>query len=384
MVARSSSVEEFGLWNLAYAAFIIAIALSRGAASSPELLNARTEAARRRNPSGCLAVSFGIGTLASMCVLVAAAVFPAFRPAALIFAVFIPIACQQDTLRYLAFAEGNPKRAALLDSVWTVTQAIGFGVLVAWKVQSVVFPTLIWGIGALLAAAMGLCEYGSVGNVRAARAFLRDNMWAAKRLLADTVLVTIGVHGVILALAAWSGIEAVGAFRAGQTLLGGMNLLVAGLVPTATVTAIQRIGAGFDPRVIFWRWIAVFTVAGVAYGGFVYYLPSSWGQALLGDSWHVAAPLVLAFALQAASRGPIAAAQILLGAQYELNRALVLRALATASMGAFSIMGAVLGDAEGAAWGFLAGTLVGNVFALWYAGRLTPSLPRVDAREGST
>jgi hypothetical protein len=73
-----------------------------------------------------------------------------------------------------------------------------------------------------------------------------------------------------------------------------------------------------------------------------------------------------------------------MGAQYELNRALVLRAWATASMGAFSIMGAVLGDAEGAAWGFLAGTLVGNVFALWYAGRLTPSLPRVDAREGST
>jgi O-antigen/teichoic acid export membrane protein len=385
MVARSSSVQQFGIWNLAYAAFIIAIAFSRGAASSPELLNARREAAWRRNPSGCLAVSFAIGVVASLCVLVGAAVFPAFQPAGLVFAVFIPVACQQDTLRFLAFARGNPKRAALLDSIWTVAQVIGFAALVGWNVRGVVLPTLVWGAGAVLATAVGLWEYGygSAGNVRAARAFLRDNLWAAKRLLADTLLVTIGIHGVTLALAVWSGVEAVGAFRAGQTLLGGMNLLVAGLAPTATVTAIHRIEAGFDPRTIFWRWVAVFTVAGVAYGGFVYYLPSSWGQAILGDSWDVASPLLLAFALQAAFRGPITGAQIMLGAQYELNRALVLRVWATMAMGAFSIGGAVLGGAEGAAWGFLAGTLVGNVLALWYSGSFAFSAPRVEARGGS-
>lgn len=382
MVARSSSVQQFGIWSLAYTAFIIAITFSRGVASSPELLNARSEAAERRNPLGCLAVSFAIGVLASLCVLAGAVAFPAFRPAGLIFAVFIPIACQQDTLRFLAFARGNPKHAALLDSVWTVAQAIGFGALVGWNVRGTVLPTLVWGMGALLAVAIGLWGYGSAGNVRAARVFLRDNNWAGKRLLADTVLVTIGIHGVTLALAAWSGIEAVGAFKAGQTLLGGMNLLVAGLTPTATVTAIRRTAAGFDPKTIFWQWVAVLTVAGATYGGLVYFLPSSWGQAILGDSWHVAAPLLLAFALQAASRGPITGAQILLRARYELNRALVLRVWATVAMGVFSIGGAVLGDAAGGAWGFLGGTLVGNVFALWYAGRFTLSVPDVDAREG--
>lgn len=381
MVARSSSVQQFGIWSLAYSAFIIAITFSRGVASSPELLNARSEAAELRNPLGCLAVSFAVGVLASMCVLAGAVVFPALRPAGLIFAVFIPIACQQDTLRFLAFAQENPKRAALLDGVWTVAQAIGFGALVGWNVRGTVLPTLVWGMAALLAVVIGLRDYGSAGNVRAARDFLRDNKWAGKRLLADTVLVTISMHGVTLALAAWSGIEAVGAFKAGQTLLGGINLLVAGLTPMATIAAIRRTAAGFDPKTIFWQWVAVLTVVGASYGGLVYFLPSSWGRAILGDSWHVAAPLLLAFALQAASRGPITGAQILLRARYELNRALVLRAWATVAMGAFSIGGAVLGGAAGAAWGYLGGTLIGNVFAFWYAGRFTPSIPDVAARE---
>jgi O-antigen/teichoic acid export membrane protein len=127
------------------------------------------------------------------------------------------------------------------------------------------------------------------------------------------------------------------------------------------------------------RAIAVSTAVGVLNLVVLVFLPNPIGHAVLGDSWDTVKPLMLALSLKV----------LLMAAQSGIRASLIGRRLITPAMvtdvisiilvGVCMIVGAALGDAEGALWAMAVGTGVSTCcwwIALWWTARPTRPAPR--------
>jgi len=365
MVARQSSVTEFGAWSTAYIGYLLAISVVRALASTPQLLNTDEKADRDVDIQGSLSLAAGIALASSLAMGLIALLAPALRTASLAFACVIPFALLQDSYRYVFFGRREAFSAARVDFVWTGSQAVGFSLLVLLP-AGVLAPTLIWGAGAAIAAAWGAIATGALPSARAAIRFARMNRWAGWNLLADAGLLAVSTNAVFLVLIATDGLASVGALRAGMTLMGGLTLLVLGLTPVVTVEGIRALRSGRSETYIVATWTLTLTVLGAVYGLPLLILPDPWGTALLGETWKLASPLLLALVLQGVIRGPFTGAQIALRAQYALNSALRLRAWTSVPNIICPVFGGLVAGASGAAWGIFAGAMAANLVSLTF------------------
>ncbi len=382
-IARASTPAEYGAWAVAYTGYAVSLHFTRAVASTPLMLTG--DASRRvssKDVSGGLGASILVGLLGGTVMLViAAAVMGASQSLAIAFLSFglgLPLLLFNDMLRYVFFRDARPAGAALMDLVWLVTQGLGLVYLERTNQLSLASGTIGWVVAATVATGVGLAWLRVLPRLRSTRDFLREQRGVSARLVIDSSLTAVSSYLVPSMVAAISGLAAAGALRAGQTLMGGVSIVVMGLTPVLTLESRRALERGLRGTSIMWRWSLVLGVVSGLYGILVLFLPDSLGRELVGKSWVGASALLLPLVIQTVTRGPYTSGPVLMKAMGDLNGLIRLRVHTSVPSLACPAVGAVIAGAPGAAWGLLVGALITDLQCTWFVKRTARRLSQTS------
>jgi O-antigen/teichoic acid export membrane protein len=357
LIARSVSSADFGGFAVAFTVFSLIIGVSRSVATSPlsvRFTSVPPEEFRRAAASG-VGTAFVLGVVSGLGCLVGGAVVGGAAGQALVaLGVVLPGLLSQDAWRLVFFAEARPHAAALNDAVWAVTQLGAVAALLLLHVESIGPLVLVWGLAAGAAALMGLRQSGVRPRPRAAGAWLRRHRGLTGYLLAEFVTVQGGQQAALLIIASVGSLEAIGALRGAQVLLGPPTILAVGMY-TFALPEFSRRRASLSYR----GWmqgglgLSLFvTLSAVVWGALFLVLPDAVGEALLGDSWLNTKSILVASIVSQAGAGIAIGPSTML---YAMDRARVtvrVHAVLAALVLGCGVGGVYLDGANGAAWGF--------------------------------
>jgi O-antigen/teichoic acid export membrane protein len=370
VVARNVSAHDFGGFSLAFAAFLIVLGVSRAISTEPLLIRHSTtgpedwrEAAGRATGS-----SLVTGSLAGLgCLVIAVLAGGALGGGFAALAVVLPGLLLQDSWRFAFIAKGEPRSTFLLDLAWTAGLVPAMLVIDQLVHQtSAVVPILVWGLTATAAGVLGTIRGGVLPSPMHAPAWVRRHRDLVPRFVLEALTGVGANQATIFVVGAFAGLAGAGSLRAGQLLLGPMQVLFMAVTLIAIPEAVRLLAQGRD-RLL--RASILMTVGMsstvLAWTALVSLLPDALGRALLGDSWpdaqHVILPLGIALAALASGAGAGIGLRALADARGSL-RARAYDALANVVLGT---TGAVLGGAVGAAWGIAAGAVIGASGYWW-------------------
>lgn len=365
VVARHASQAGYGAWALGYAAFMMAIAVARAVAGTPLLLHRHaSDDEIRAQGGGSVGIATIVGVVGSLALLGAALLATSARSGLWPFALVLPILLAQDAVRYVAFTRQRPTHAALMDSSWLLLQACAFVLLELTQQADATSITIAWG----LCAAPSLLWQVVRGRLHirpsAVVIFWQSARANALKLLADAAVATGVAQALPVVVAVAAGLAAAGALRGGLTLIGLVNILVAGLTPMATLAARHEHDTMGSTRRFLIRWTMLLGLASLAFGGLIFLIPDHLGRQLLGVSWLAASALLLPLVLQSMVRGPYTGVPIALRATDRVGDALRLRLWTTIPSLAFPWGGALIAGANGAAWGIFASAVAANALSI--------------------
>lgn len=379
-VARHSSQTSYGAWALGYAAFMMALAMARSLASTPMLLGRYTAPDQlRRAASAAVCLSLGAGVLAGGTILAFGAVTPRVFEAGLAFAVLMPALLAQDALRYVCFTRESPGDAALMDASWLVIEVGLFVLLEASHHTGSSAVTVAWGLALAPGAVWVMFRRQVAPRLSAVPEFWRNARSDAMKLLADAGIASATTQALPVLVATGAGLEAAGALRGGLTLMGGINIIVAGLTPVATLAARREHDRTGRVVRFMWEWSVVILVISSVNGAMILALPDHVGRQILGATWPAAVALTVPLVLQSMIRGPLTGAPLALRASARVGLALRLRMWTTVPAFVFPWGGALGWGVMGAVWGILVSAVAGNLICLWTLRRAPQPSPRVEA-----
>jgi O-antigen/teichoic acid export membrane protein len=284
VVARGSSVTEFGEFGIAFSVYALVVGLSRATVSDMALTQ----------PSQGLSQIYvrragGIGCLCGLAVVVAA--LASDSQYLLLVGVALPGLSVYEHLKATLLALGEARGALFQELLWTLgTVGAVFVVSLTGSRALAVFAA--WSLlGALIGCSHALLRGHRFGlGWRAGKAERRNMAGFGMQYLTGS-----GVAQVMPAvLAAVAGSAVVGALRAGGTLVSPLTLILS----TAKGFLITRLsrshgqaatGASLRPAVLSMSLlVAVLGPLGLM----VTLTPDYLGEALLGQSWEFAKPLM--------------------------------------------------------------------------------------------
>lgn len=359
VVGRAS----FGALAIAFAATAMIVGVSRAVAGEPLSIRFATAPVHERRDAarGALGAAVLVG-VAGGTVVGASGVAAGGRlgDALLPLAVVLPGLVLQDACRFVLVADARPAAAFLSDTVWLVIQALALGAVAALGGLSLTTVILVWGAAAYVAAGVALAHGRVTPRVGAARGWLREQRDLWPRFTAELLALTGSWQVALLGLGAIAGLDAVGALRAAQVLVGPLNVafLAVPLVMVPESSRLWRRGRG-SPL----RHAAVIggVLAGlaIAWGAVAVALPADLGRSLLGASWPGArdllVPVAMVMAAVGVTLGALTGLRVLAAARESLHARIV---TAVVVVGAI-LVGGVVGGATGAAWGWVAAAATG-------------------------
>lgn len=358
-VARFVTTENFGAYGIAVAAYLLALGVARSLTSEPFVVrytgvHGDAFAERGGSASG---TSLAIGLLASVVLVAVAAIMhaPIARPL-LATAVVLPFLLVQDLWRYLLIARGDPKWAAVNDTIWVVLQLVGTGILVAngRYSHSVSAWILMWGSCGAVAAIAGAFQCRIVPRIDHLPAWWRTESPFMWRFLVESIVAFGWVPITLLALAGISGLGAVASLRGAQAVFGPLFVVGAGVMGALLPEGVRVLDVA--PRRLTHMLIVASGSLGLASAVFsvaLFATPEATGRAVLGASWAGTHKIVLIYGLA------MAASSLALGAATGMRalRAIstsLRRRLATApALFIAPLLGAAIRGAPGFALGFL-------------------------------
>lgn len=289
IVARTLSAGEFGAFAIAFLIFGLLIATTRATIGQPLQItfSGATEADWKAAVRSALGASVVLGGVAGLVVGgTGLALSNATGYALAAVAVCLPGLLAQDVCRMAFFSSGRAKQAALNDGLWTLLEFAALGAMLLLGVHDVGAFILAWGGSATLAAVAGF------GTLRLRPRFAGCLRWMLGQrrltgyLLAEHILGEGLTQLGVLAVGAVGTPSDVGSLRAGQVLLGPLNVLVT----AASVFGIPEIArrTSWSPRLrqrFCWALSGGVCVVTLLYAGLVLVLPPALGSALLGDTW---------------------------------------------------------------------------------------------------
>lgn len=277
----------------------------------------------------------------------------------------------EECARSLAFAIGRPGVALAADGVWTAVQLVGASVLLWTDRTSLPWLVGLWGGGAALGAVAGLGALGVRPRPRTVGLWLRTAAPTARGLTAENALSALQSHGMSWLILALVGPLGVGAVRAIRTLFGPANSAVAGLraalLPVMRARA-EELASSLPSTAA--RIGGVMAFASGLTTVVVVLLPSSAGEAILGDTFARARDLAVPFGLLTVLGSAVVASQMILLARRALARLIQLRLMLGLSTLAFVSAGAVLDDEFGAVTG--AAIAVAVTIPFWIRSAASP------------
>lgn len=304
--AREASVDDFGVFAVAYALFWALLGVTRSFVSEVNLINGSEQLEAIRDWRSFSATTSLVAGLFSGAVLFVGCLLIGSMGAVWIgwtFAVAAPLAILADALRYVAFTDDEPRDALLLDATWLGGALLAPPLFGALGIQPVPSAILGWGLGAALGVILALKRRPQL------RPTLRGSLdWVAERRVVGTqysadFLANNGIGQAVIPLVPLvSSLAVAGALRAGGIIQGPLNVVYSAMI----VLLIPRIRRSISPDRLLPRaaplaMVALAVVCGL-YATTVLLIPDSLGEFLLGPSWQsgrsVAPLLIAAYFLQ--------------------------------------------------------------------------------------
>lgn len=357
VVARSVDESIFGGFAVAFTVFALLVGFSRAVATSPLGIRYADASAEAFVGASAAAVgsAFTFGVAAGLGCLGAGAWLGGSAGGALIaLGVVFPGLLVQDAWRQVFFAASRPAAAALNDTVWAILQLVAVVALLVAGVSTVGPLVLAWGGAAVAAALLGVRQARAWPHPRQATRWLRDHLDLTGYLIAEFGSLQGAQQGALLVIAAVGSLEAIGALRGVQVLLGPTTILAVAAF-SFVVPEFSRRRTSLAGR----QWVrsalalsAFIAGLGVCWGLLFMLAPDALGHALLGKTWPGTSEILLASIVGQAGAAVLVGPSAML---YAMDRAPVTFAL-NARLAPLIFIGGVGGvlfaGAEGAAWGF--------------------------------
>lgn len=366
LVAHAVGVRGFGVFGLAFATYTFSLGVTRSLCSEPFSVrfSASDEHVWRRAARSSTGTVVALTTpMALACVALGALNNSSTGDAFAALGVCLPGLALQDAWRMAFFAKGRGRQAFINDLAWSVVQIPAMLAAVHLGVHTVAPLILCWGGAASIAAVWGVAQSRVVPEPDRAFSWMRAQRDLAPRFFVE-FLARYGANaGTIYVTALIAGVSAAGAFRAGQVLLGPINLFNIGLTGVAVYEAVQL--RERPRRMQRMAMLLGLGIAGVsfAWGGLMLAIPSDVGTMLLSQSWGSAHNVLLPLTIAAGASGILTGATVGLRALAAADRSLRVRLITAVITLAASSAGAEAFSAVGAACGLAFGLWVGA--ALW-------------------
>jgi hypothetical protein len=222
----TANVGEVGVL---LATYFFALAIVRGLVSEPALLNLSIGQAKDDSAGAALALGAIISLLAAL---------PLFHlvkggnaPVVVMLAA-LPFLVVQDTLRYVAFAQKNPRPAGMSDLFWILFTTVSVAPIAIFGNLKLVHLVSVWAAGGVLGAVLLVrsLHISSLFSARKMQSAVKS-LNVSRRLRAATSIDSIATLGVLqvatFEVATFGGLEAAGVTRFVQTVFGPVSLVFA-------------------------------------------------------------------------------------------------------------------------------------------------------------
>jgi O-antigen/teichoic acid export membrane protein len=371
LLARQLGINEFGAFGLAYAGYQIMIGVSRSTVGEPTLIRSSgthpDHDAKARARAATLGASLALGVASGLVfALIALFVPPSIAPAFWALSVSLPGLMLLDGMRYWAFASNQPRTAVFLDAGWLTIQLILYFAFISIGFDTLFGLMISWGGGALGAACLYLLLNRSLPSLKGALNWFRSNMDMSSRFLGEYLTVSGVQQGMVLFTLIFGGLAAVGSLRAGQVIMGPMNVVTMGVAVVVLPFLSRR--ASTAPQTLLRSSILVSSTLSflmLSFGALTLLVPTSLGTAVLGESWSTGqqlAPLVAGtLAVTSLSYGATSALRAMQKVKESFRLRLITAPLVLSTIG----VGAALGGVSGALIGAISGGFL-QAIAWWH------------------
>jgi O-antigen/teichoic acid export membrane protein len=368
VVARSSTVEAFGAFSLAFSTYLLFMSASRALASEPLVIrySGVTSAEWRRGTAAATGISLVVGIIGGLLSVGFGFIAgPELGGSFIALGVVLPGLLVQDVWRFAFFAARQGRAAFLNDLVWAIALVPSVALVVMQTAGDPGGFVTAWGASAAVAGLFGIWQAGTSPRPDRTRAWLDEHRAIAPRFLAEFLIQTGTIQLAVWAIGAVAGLAAVGIIRAAHLLLGATHIISYGIQLVATPEA-ARLAAGDHRRVLRLSASVGIGLAALAVttGIVVMVLPDDIGRLLLGDLWAPALTVVPPITIGTAAAGLVAGATVGLRGLAAARRSLRARIASSSLLLAFYVTGAAVGGAVGAAWGAAASSVTGA--AIWW------------------
>lgn len=368
LAARLLSVDDFGAFSLAMLTYNVAVGMIRALCGEAILVRPGENPAEiRQRAAASVGSAVMLGILA-VPVIAALGLVLGGRPGNSMFvmAAAMPVLMAQDSLRFSAFARRMPAVALVSDLVWLVLMGVGFAVLRQSDSPRPALMVLCWAVPAAVGA-LASAVWLRLLPVPALRlGWVRSNRDLSVPYLVDFVTGQGSGQMAVYLLAVVASVGAVASIRGAQTLFGPVPILQTGAM-IVLVPEMHRSARQAPERVL-----KVAAIAGAAFAGLgvvvtaaLWVLPDSVGTALLGDTWRSATEVLIPVGIAATASGLLAGASIGLRTLAAADAIVRIRLYTTPAIIGLPVLGAVLGDATGGAYGIAGATMWGCGWYWW-------------------
>jgi len=369
-VARSLGVQELGAFSMAFAAYLLLLAASRGLGTDALAVRDGGEGAGswRGAVASATGTAVALGLAAGTACAAAGLVLSGSTGAALIgLGIALPGLLVQDSWRFAFLARGRARQAVANDLVLVLTLVGAMAALGRTGRTTVGWVMLAWGGAALVAAAIGAAQARLLPQVSQAAGWLRRHRELASRSVRERLSLSGASQVRLYGLAGVAGLAAVGSLQAAELLVGPLMPIIVGTVRLAEPELASVLRGPSAQRLRAYSLLLGALGAGGAllWGAVLLLLPDSLGVLLLGSAWLPVSPLLLPVTLAAAGLGCSVGAWAGMRALGAASRGQRVHAIGSGVYLACALGGAVLGGVAGAAWGSAAGTLIGAGLDWW-------------------
>lgn len=357
LVARSVDDSTFGGFAVAFTVFALLVGVSRAVATSP--LGIRygdvSPEAFVRASAAAVGSAFTFGVAAGLgCLATGAWLGGGAGQALIALGVTFPALLVQDAWRYVFFAASRPVAAVLNDVVWAVVQLGAVAALLVYGVSAVGPLVLAWGGAAAAAALLGVRQGRTWPHPRRTARWLRDHRNLTGYLIAEFGTLQGAQQGALLVIAAVGSLEAIGALRGVQVLLGPTTILAVAALSFAVPEFSRR-----RTSLAYRQWMqgaltvsAVVASLGFCWGLLFLLAPDAVGRTLLGETWPGTSDILWATIVGQVGGTVALGPAIMLIAMDRAPVTLAVNALLAPLIFVGGVGGVLLAGAEGAAWGF--------------------------------
>ncbi|MDQ6614700.1 MAG: hypothetical protein M3083_08140 [Actinomycetota bacterium] len=372
VVARLAAPREFGTFSLAFTLYLTLLWVSRSLTTEPFVVRLTAAGAEKQRT----AASRAVGAASAMGLIAAGVVgsvglagSPLSGRILGAMALSMPGLLAQDSFRYVLFAAGRARSAAVNDLVWLFIEAVLIVGLFGTGHATTTALVAAFGLSASVAALVGSWQTKVVPSLADSYRWVRDNRDLAVPFVLELLTVAGMIQIGLLVVSAIIGAEAIGALRAAMLLMGPLTVLFLGVFVIAVPEAIrfQHRSLSVLPRMVTALGLAMPVVTFV-WAGAIMLLPERLGRALLRSNWGPGRHVLPAVAFLIAAHAFGTASVVGLRALGAAKRSLGARLWGAPVFLAGGVIGSVVGGAYGAGVG-LAGAGWIDAFLVWLAFR---------------